>query len=580
MKKLRWQILIVVLALVAIGVLLLGQQPSLLPIVPEVKPATGGIYSEALVGTLGRLNPVLDYYNSVDRDVDRLIYSGLMRFDARGLPQDDLVESKGISQDGKIYNFSLRKDAIWHDGKPLTSEDVIFTIELMRDNEIPIPEDVRSLWKDIEVEALDEYTVQFRLPEAFAPFTDYLTFGILPKHLLGSLTAEQIINDPFNLAPVGSGPYQFVRLLSDGGKITGLVLKAFNQYYRDPAFIEQLVFQYYPSSQSALSAYEDGEIEGISQITPEVLPEAMKEPNLNLYTGRLPELSMVIFNLDNPEVPFFQDVGVRRALLMSLNRQRMINTLLGGQAIIADGPILPGTWAYYQGIERVNYDPEAAINLLKEAGYTIPAEGGSVRAKENQKLSFELLLPDDPEHQAIAQSLEQDWARQGVQVRLTPVPYDQLVNDYLDPRNYQAALIDLNLSRSPDPDPYPFWHQAEVTGGQNYAKWNDRQASEYLEQARITVDVAERTRLYRNFQVRFTNEMPALLLFYPVFTYAVDNQVQGVTMGPLYDTSDRFATITSWFLLAKRSTGVEASPASGTLIPGQGTATALPSEAP
>jgi len=228
----------------------------------------------------------------------------------------------------------------------------------------------------------------------------------------------------------------------------------------------------------------------------------------------------------------------------------------------------------------VNYDPEAAINLLKEAGYTIPAEGGSVRAKENQKLSFELLLPDDPEHQAIAQSLEQDWARQGVQVRLTPVPYDQLVNDYLDPRNYQAALIDLNLSRSPDPDPYPFWHQAEVTGGQNYAKWNDRQASEYLEQARITVDVAERTRLYRNFQVRFTNEMPALLLFYPVFTYAVDNQVQGVTMGPLYDTSDRFATITSWFLLAKRSTGVEASPASGTLIPGQGTATALPSEAP
>jgi len=580
MKKLRWQILIVVLALVAIGVLLLGQQPSLLPIVPEVKPATGGIYSEALVGILGRLNPVLDYYNSVDRDVDRLIYSGLMRFDARGLPQDDLVESKGISQDGKIYNFSLRKDAIWHDGKPLTSEDVIFTIELMRDNEIPIPEDVRSLWKDIEVEALDEYTVQFRLPEAFAPFTDYLTFGILPKHLLGSLTAEQIINDPFNLAPVGSGPYQFVRLLSDGGKITGLVLKAFNQYYRDPAFIEQLVFQYYPSSQSALSAYEDGEIEGISQITPEVLPEAMKEPNLNLYTGRLPELSMVIFNLDNPEVPFFQDVGVRRALLMSLNRQRMINTLLGGQAIIADGPILPGTWAYYQGIERVNYDPEAAINLLKEAEYTIPAEGGSVRAKENQKLSFELLLPDDPEHQAIAQSLEQDWARQGVQVRLTPVPYDQLVNDYLDPRNYQAALIDLNLSRSPDPDPYPFWHQAEVTGGQNYAKWNDRQASEYLEQARITVDVAERTRLYRNFQVRFTNEMPALLLFYPVFTYAVDNQVQGVTMGPLYDTSDRFATITSWFLLAKRSTGVEASPASGTLIPGQGTATALPSEAP
>jgi peptide/nickel transport system substrate-binding protein len=580
MKKLRWQIMIVVLALVAIGVLLLGQQPSLLPIVPEIKPATGGIYSEALVGALGRLNPVLDYYNSVDRDVDGLIFSGLMRFDARGLPQDDLVESKGISQNGKIYNFSLRKDAIWHDGQPLTSEDVIFTIELMRDNKIPITEDVRALWKDVEVEALDEYTLQFRLPEAFAPFTDYLTFGILPKHILGNLSPEQIINDQFNLAPVGSGPYQFVRLLNDGGKVTGLVLKAFSNYYNQPAFIEQLVFQYYPSSQAALSAYQAGEIEGISRITSEVLPEAMKEPNLNLYTGRLPELSMVLFNLDNPEVPFFQDASIRRALLMGLNRQRMINTLLGGQAIIADGPILPGTWAYYQGIERVNYDPEKAITLLKEAGYTIPAEGGSVRMKENQKLSFELLLPDDPDHQAIAQSLEQDWERQGVQVKLTPVPYDQLVNDYLDPRNYQAALVDLNLSRSPDPDPYPFWHQAEVTGGQNYAKWDDRQASEYLEQARITVDVAERTRLYRNFQVRFTNEMPALPLYYPVYTYGVDNQVQGVTMGPLFDTSDRFATVTSWFLLAKRSTEEATSPVPGTPLPLQTSGTTIPSPAP
>jgi peptide/nickel transport system substrate-binding protein len=580
MKKLRWQILIVVLALVAIGVLLLGQQPSLLPIVPEIKPASGGIYSEALVGELGRLNPVLDYYNSVDRDVDRLIFSGLMRFDARGLPQDDLVESKGISQNGKIYNFSLRKDAIWHDGKPLTSEDVIFTIELMRDNKIPIPDDVRALWKDVEVEALDEYTLQFRLPEAFAPFTDYLTFGILPKHLLGNLSPEQIINDQFNLAPVGSGPYQFVRLLNDGGKVTGLVLKAFSNYYNQPAFIEQLVFQYYSSSQASFSAYQDGEIQGISQITSEVLPEAMKEPNLNLYTGRLPELSMVLFNLDNPEVPFFQDASIRKALLMGLNRQRIINSLLGGQAIIADGPILPGTWAYYQGIERVNYEPEKAVTLLKEAGYTIPAEGGSVRAKDNQKLSFELLFPDDPEHQAIAQAIEQDWKHQGVQVKLTPVPYDQLVNDYLDPRDYQAALVDLNLSRSPDPDPYPFWHQAEATGGQNYAKWDDRQASEYLEQARITVDVVERTRLYRNFQVHFTNEMPALPLYYPVYTYAVDNQVQGVTMGPLFDASDRFATITSWFLLAKRSTEEAASPAPGTPQPLQTTGTTMPSPVP
>jgi peptide/nickel transport system substrate-binding protein len=553
MKRFRWQILIVLLALVAIGVLLLGQQPSLQPIVPEVKPATGGIYTEGLVGSLERLNPVLDFYNPVDRDLDYLLFSGLLRFDARGLPQNDLVESMGISQDGKNYNFSLRQDVVFHDGTPLTSEDVVFTIDLMRNEKIPVPDDVRALWNDIEVEALDEYTLQFRLPEPYAPFLDYLTFGILPKHLLGNLSSEEIINASFNMEPIGSGPYRFDHLVVENGKIAGVDLVSFDKYYRDPPFIEQMVFRYYPDSESALSAYEAGEVEGVSQITSEVLPTALKEPDLNLYTGRLPQLSMIMFNLQNPEQPFFQEPTVRRALLTGLNRQRMIDTLMAGQGIIADGPIFPGTWAYYDGIEQVAYDPEAAISALKEVGYTIPASGGGVRTKEDQLLSFDLVYPDDPEHTGLAEAIQSDWSRIGVGVELKPVSYENLVSDYLEPRIFQAALLDINLARSPDPDPYPFWHQSQTTGGQNYAKWDDRQASEYLEQARVSWDVAERTRLYRNFQVRFVNEMPALPLYYPVYTYAVDGRVQGVTMGPLFDTSDRFATVTSWFLVARAS---------------------------
>jgi len=145
-------------------------------------------------------------------------------------------------------------------------------------------------------------------------------------------------------------------------------------------------------------------------------------------------------------------------------------------------------------------------------------------------------------------------------VTIKAVPYEELVNSYLEPRSYQAALVDLNLARYPDPDPYPFWDQAQITGGQNYAQWNDRQASEYLEQARIIPDLAERAKAYRNFQVRFTNQMPALPLFFPVYSYAVDQSVQGVRMGPLFDTSDRFATILDWFLLAKRSTNLESTP--------------------
>jgi peptide/nickel transport system substrate-binding protein len=263
---------------------------------------------------------------------------------------------------------------------------------------------------------------------------------------------------------------------------------------------------------------------------------------------------MIFLNLDNPEVPFLQDGSIRRALYMGLNRQHMIDELQGSQAILAHGPIFPNSWAYYAGIEHVPYDAEGAIRILREAGYTIPATGGSVRTnEEGQALNIELVYPEDSSYEPIAQAIASDWRAIGVGVELNPMPYEDVVSAYLEPRAYQAALVDLNFSKTPDPDPYPFWHQAQITGGQNYAKWDDRQASEYLEQARIEVDIEERTRLYNNFQVRFASELPSLPLFYPIYNYAVDEQIQGVTMGPLYDPSDRLVTAPQWFLLAERA---------------------------
>jgi peptide/nickel transport system substrate-binding protein len=135
-----------------------------------------------------------------------------------------------------------------------------------------------------------------------------------------------------------------------------------------------------------------------------------------------------------------------------------------------------------------------------------------------------------------------------------------LQDDYLEPRDYQAALVELNLARSPDPDPYPFWHQSQIISGQNYSQWDDRQVSEYLEQARVTDDMSERAKRYRNFQVRFASELPALPLFYPVYSYGVDSEVRGVSMGPLYDTSDRFNNLASWFLITSPVAGMLQTP--------------------
>jgi len=558
MKKLRWPLLIAIIALAAISILLISQKPDTLqPIsAPVVQPAEGGIYSEGLVGSFMRLNPVLDYYNDADRDVDRLIYSSMLKIDDRGLPQANLANSWGISRDGMIYNFTLNPDALWHDGQPVTSDDIIFTINMMSADDSPLPTDIREFWKQIKMVRLDEKTLQFKLPEPFAPFLDYLTFGVLPSHLLGHLTLADMVNDPFNLHPVGSGPYRFDHLITEEGKITGVVLAAFKDYYSQAAYIDQIAFRYYPDATSAYAAYKAGEIGGLGNVTTGILPQVLAENGLNLYTTRLPTMTLVLLNLDDPQAIFFQDANIRRALLLGLNRQRMIDSLKNGQAILANGPIFPGTWAFYDGIEQYPYDPNQSIDLLREAGFTIPAAGGIVRTSEDgTSLSFELLYPDDSEHAALANAIQRDWAALGVQTTLAVLPYDQLVSDHLDTRSYQAALIDLNLSRSPDPDPYPFWHQAQILNGQNYSKWDDRQASEYLEQARVSTDMAERTRLYKNFQVRWSQELPALPLYYPVYTYAVSSDVQGVSIGPIFDPSDRFNHATSWYLVTRRTGG-------------------------
>lgn len=551
MKRLRWQILVVTVTIVIVALLLLSQQP--VSIITSPEAASGGIYTEALIGSMGRLNPMLDWNNSADRDINRLIFSGLIRFDSHGLPQPDLAESWGTSSDGILYNFSIRPSAVWHDGEPVTTDDVIFTIELIKSPGSLFPQDIKDLWSQIEVKKFNDETLQFKLPEPFAPFLDYVTFGVLPKHLLETIPADQLASAEFNLHPIGTGPYKFDRLLTSAGQISGVVLNVNKDYYLPDPFIEQIVFRFYPNSAAAFDAYQQGEVLGVSQLTNDILEQALMEPTFSVYTSRLPQMGLVFLNLNNDGVPFLQSEKVRHALLLGVNRKNIVSHIMQGQAIIADGPILPGSWAYYDEIEQFDYDPDAAAVLLKDEGYVIPAGGGVVRAKDGQFLTFTMVHPDDAIHTQIAQAIQTDWALIGVQIELQSVPYDTLVNDFLTARNYQAALADLNTARTPDPDPYLFWHQSEATGGQNYSQWDNRIASEFLETARTAADFETRARLYRNFQVIFAKDMPSLPLYYPVYSYGVDVQVQGVQVAPMYDISDRLALIAEWFLVTRRT---------------------------
>ena len=421
----------------------------------------------------------------------------------------------------------------------------------MRDPSSVLPEDLKTFWKGVEVIALSGKSLQFKLAEPFAPFKDYLTFGILPKHLLGTLSYNDIVNASFNIQPVGSGPYRFDKLIVADGGIKGVALRANDSYYGQVPYISQVAFSYYPDSQSAFAAYQQGNVQGIGEVSLDILPQSLADPNLSLYSGRKPEVSMVLLNLKADQVKFFQDKVVRQALLTGLNRRGMIDKIFLGQGIIANVPLLPNTWAYYDGLTPVDFDSQKAIDFLKQDGYVLANTGDTVRAKEGTSLKFELLYPQDNVHQAIAESIKTDWAKIGVEATLKPVAYDLLLLDHLQPLNYDAALVDLNYFSSPDPDPYPFWDISQESGGQNYSQWENRVASEYLEQARVSQDFEERTKLYHNFQVIFADELPALPLFYPIYNYGVDKSIQGIRMGPLFEPSDRFFNVNSWFLVSK-----------------------------
>jgi peptide/nickel transport system substrate-binding protein len=301
-----------------------------------------------------------------------------------------------------------------------------------------------------------------------------------------------------------------------------------------------------------LKAYQDGTVQGIGQVTGDILKESLALPGLALYTGRRPEQAIILFNHKDHQATFLNEPAVRRALMFGLNRAGIINQLLNGQAIVSDGPIFPGTWAYYNDIEKISFDPDKARSMLKDAGYVTGTDKNAPRKKGDLGLTFEMFYPDNDLMKSVAVRIQSDWAAIGVQLAITPLPYSQLVNDKLSQRSYQSALVTLNFSRTADPDPYPFWDQAQATGGQNFTQWDNRSASEYIEAARATADIGERTRLYRNFQVLFTQDMPALPLYYPVYSYGVDRQVQGVRVGPLFDTGDRFFNVTDWFLTTKK----------------------------
>jgi peptide/nickel transport system substrate-binding protein len=405
----------------------------------------------------------------------------------------------------------------------------------------------------VDVSKLDRYTVQFTLLESFAPFLDYTTVGLIPKHVLEDVPVDELDQHPFNYQPVGSGLFEVSELTAEH-----IVLSA-NRHHRlwEQTKLDQIEFRFYLTHEDLLAAYEAGEIMGISHIQAQDIERVRDNPHLQLLSARLSGYSLIFVNLDNAETPFFQDRRVRQALMYALDRQALVDRVLGGQGLVIHSPIMPQSWAYKADIKRYEHDPEQAKALLEQAGWTyvqadrlilsdVTEQGGDVRMKKGIPLEFSLLTNDLPERVALAHAVAAQWQAVGARVHVRAVSMTDLAQQHLIPRSYDAALLQWH-STPPDPDPYPDWHSTQATdGGQNYGSFVNRDADEAIEVARLLTDREDRTELYDRFQEIFAQEVPAFLLYQAVYTYCVDERVRNVQIAPMHDPSGRFAGVVDW----------------------------------
>ena len=521
-----------------------------------VVPADGGDYVEASVGNPRYVNPLLASSNDADSDIAKLVFSGLMRTNAKGAVVPDLAASYEISADGKTYTFHLRDGVQWHDGKAFTAKDVVATAGYIKDAGWNSP--LASQLKGVTVESSDDRTVTFTLSEPFAPFLTVLTFGILPEHLWSQIMPENADRAELNLKPIGTGPFKFKSFTKDTkGAIHTYVLSRNDAYYAGAAHLDTIAFRFYEDFASADDALLKHKVDGLSFLPLDYRDTAAKLPSVNDHALRLPQYVAVFFNEKRNAI--LRTKGVRQALAMAIDRDAVRTSTGREESVLVNGPILAGFTGFHPDVKKVAYDAGSAAGLLEKAGWKLGADGirkkqGIDEKKKPVETPLEVTITsvDAKEYAAAANAVKKAWEAIGVKVDLDLVPAARMQKDKIRTRDYDALIYGEILGI--DPDPFPFWHSSQGdASGLNLSLFSNRRADELLEKARIAPSQDARGPMYKEFQDILAEDVPAVFLYSPEYSYVVSKKIQGIVTESIFTPADRFADVTGWYMHTSRA---------------------------
>ena len=512
-------------------------------------PFHGGSISEGIIGTPRFINPILAS-SSADQDLTLLIYSGLMRKNGDGTMVPDLAKKYEMSKDGLVYTFTLKDKIYFHNGKSVTADDVIFTVNKAKDPIIKSPRKVD--WDGVTATKINNTTVQFTLKQPYPSFLENTTLGILPQSLWNDPPIE--LNDA-NINPIGSGPYMVKSVAKESsGVIDSYELVPFKKFALGDPYIGTFNLSFHSNEDTLVKALEDGVVDQISSITP-LNADILKERNYQIKSSVLPRVFGLFFNQNQNRL--FTDKVIVKAIDQAIDKDKIIREVLFGYGVAIDDPIPPNMIAYQKLGEADKTSREEILksvqNSLAKNGWSKNQDGvlqktllDKKKKKTTTILEFSISTGNAPELVKTAELIKQDLSAIGIKVDIKTFEVGNLNQSVIRPRKYDALLFGQIINH--ESDLFAFWHSSQRKDpGLNVAMYTNAKVDKILEDAFITIDEQARIKKYAQFEIEIKKDMPAIFLYSPNFIYVVSKNLKGLSIDHIISSADRFSNIYSWY---------------------------------